>query len=414
MVVGTLVLGPGRGRADPVLELPPPGRGTLWHAPEPDRDPGVDGSPSGGGRSVAAAGSTDPARLPGAGGPGELALLAELGAVTAVGRDYTTLFPEVGELTVGQPELARLRVGLVAWSGTAPIAGAMRLDLAEGLRLESADFEEAPVAATSSLIDDLYAAWTPTIWAQLWLGRQPVPFSRFRHGEEALMTSGAVPFTIDRIAPDRRWGAAFHGDLGAIAYASGVYVDGPWTERSAARLDYAEPASDPSFVANPSERGRWAWASHIEWTPRAPMGPDRIASPRSDPWYSTPRVSAGAGALVRGRAGEVGNRVDLSMSGAAKLRAAAALVEVLLALDDGEVSLAAVAEASVTVTDRSLLFARGEYDGEIDVWSSGGGAGWFVTRDRWNRLSIYGFVLRSRPDLGPSGDGIVVQLQTAL
>lgn len=411
----------GEASADPILELPPVGRASLLSAPGGDPDPGVWGAPSGGGRSAAAAGSTDPARLPGAGGASELALVAEMSALGVLGDDRRTIFPDAGDLEGGEPELAVMRVGLVGWSGCRPFAFALRADLAEGLRLDREDFEVHPLAAGSALVDDLYGAWTPRIWGQVWLGRQPVPFSRFRQHEHSLLTGGAVPFVVDRIAPERRWGAALHGDLGSLAYAGGLYADGALFEQAPSREERVpEDAPEvneegvPLPLPDPSTGGRVAAAAHVEWTPRAPIGPGPLGSPQADPWYAVPRVSAGAGALVRLREPERGNRVDLSMSGTGKWRGLSALVELILSIDSGQVALAAAGEAGFLATDRFHVFTRADYDIEVEWWTAGGGAGWFVTADRWNKVSLFAWIRREKEDTGPDADGVIVQLQAAL
>jgi len=411
----------GAASADPILELPPVGRGTLIGAAGKNRDPGVPGAPSGGGRSAAAAGSTDPDRIPGGGGASELALVAEMSALAVLGDDRRTIFPDAGDLEGGEPELALMRVGLVGWSGCRPLGFALRADLAEALRLDRADFTVHPLAAGDALVDDFYGAWTPRVWAQVWAGRQPVPFSRFRHLEHALLTGGAVPFVVDRIAPERRWGAAFHGDLGALAWATGVYADGAVFEEAPSREERVPedaPEVDPNGVPlplhDPSTGGRVAMAAHAEWTPRAPMGPGPLASPSSDPWTPVPRVSAGAGALVRIREPEVGNRVDLSMNGSGKWRGASALVELILSIDSGQVALAAAGEAGFLATDRFHVFVRADDDIEVEWWTVGGGAGWFVTADRWNKVTFFGWVRRKQGAAGADADGVIVQLQAAL
>ena len=346
-----------------------------------------------------------------------------MNALGVLGAERTTVFPEVGPLEGGEPALARMRVGLVGWSGWAPFGFSLRADLAEGLRLDQDDFEAAPVAAADRILDDAYGAWIARAWAQLWVGRQPVVFSRFRHGEEALETGSAEPFLVDRVAPDRRWGVAFHGDLGSIAYAAGLYADPDWLElRPSVSGDGEMPPAPPVPpvpslddvvpLPDPSAGGRTAVAAHVEWTPRAPMGPGSAPSPSDDPWYETARASAGAGVLWRWR--EAGQRVDLSLSGGGKLKAVAALAELILSVDGEQVALGGAAEVSVLAGDRFLVFVRGDYDGEVDWWTAGPGATYFATRDRWNRVSIFGWVRRQGNDEGPNGDGVIVQLQAAL
>lgn len=376
----------GSASADPILELP--GR----HSPH-------------------AAGTTDPEALPGS-AAAALTLLVEMNALAPVVVDDAASYPEVDSIDSGEPELSRMRLGVVGQLANWPLAAVLRLDASEGLRLEGEDFEQSWLAASGAIIDDLYVAFTPAIWAQLWLGRQPVVFSRFRHGAEALHTSGAVPFVIDRIAPDRRWGAAFHGDLGALSYAGGAYLDGATTELGPARADYTE--MDGQAVLDPSIDSRYAVAGHVEWIPRAPMGRDRMPSPTTDPWFATPRASAGLGVLWRSRDDDVGHRLDVSLSAAGKLRQLASLVELLLAVEGHRAALGIAGELSYLPMDRLLVWSRAEYDRDIDIWSAGAGIGWFLTGDRWNRISLYGFARRARPGDGPTGDGVILQLQTAL
>lgn len=406
--------------ADPILELPPVGRGGLLGEPPHMSERALEKEPGRRRRSAAATGSSDPARLPGQGGASELALVAEMSAFGVLGADRVTVFPEVGKLEGGEPELALMRVGLVGWSGCHPVGFALRADLSEGLRLDEDDFRAAPAAAVDRLIDDAYVLWVPRSWAQVFVGRQPVVFSRFRQVEHAILTGGAAPFLVDRVAPDRRWGAAFHGDLGGIAYAAGFYEDADRLEmRPPAPEDMPPdpgepPPLEPEPLPDPSAGGRTAAALRLEWTPRAPMGPGSAPSPRTDPWYDTPRVSAGAGALWRWREGGLGSRYDLSLSGGGKYRAASALAEVIFSFDGGQIALSGAGELDLLVTDKLLLFARADYDIEVDWWTVGPGASYYVTRDRWNTISIFGWVRRQGDDEGPDGDGVIVQLEAAL
>jgi hypothetical protein len=86
----------------------------------------------------------------------------------------------------------------------------------------------------------------------------------------------------------------------------------------------------------------------------------------------------------------------------------------VLIVDGDLVALAVAGEASTLVTDRFQLFARGDYDIEVAWWTAGAGATWFVTADRWNKVSLFGWLRREKPDRGPDADGIIVQLQAAL
>jgi hypothetical protein len=415
-VAAVLVAGPAA--ADPILDLPPVGRGGLLGEPPDVSERALEREPGRRRRSSRAAGSSDPARLPGHGGTSEVALVVEMSALGVLGAERVTIFPEVGLLDGGEPELALMRVGLVGWSGCAPVGFAVRADAAEGLRLDRDDFDAAPAAAIDRVIDDAYGVWIARPWAQLYAGRQPVVFSRFRQAEHALLAGGSPPFLIDRVAPDRRWGAAFHGDLGSIAYATGVYADADRLEMRPPPPQEMPPGTPPPLepepLPDPSAGGRTAVAAHVEWTPRAPMGPGSAPSPRSDPWHDTPRASAGAGALWRWRESGLGSRYDLSLSGAGKYRFASALAELILSIDGGQVALAGAAEVDLLATENLLLFARADYDIEVDWWTVGPGATWFVTRDRWNKVSIFGWVRREGDDRGPDGDGVIVQLQAAL
>lgn len=402
--------------ADPILELPPVGRGGLLGPPPTGSDRVLEKQPGLRRRSSAAAGSTDPARLPGRTGTSELALIAEMSALAVLGAERITVFPDVGELEGGQPEMAIMRVGLIGWSSCVPLGFALRADLSEALRVDRDDFDRAPTASVDRLLDDAYVAWFARAWAQIWAGRQPVVFSRFRHVEHALLTGGATPFVIERIAPERRWGAAFHGDLGSIAYAAGVYADLDRLELREEPEEPLPPGMDlgPEQLPDPSLGGRSAVAAHVEWTPRAPMGPGSAASPSTDAWYDTPRASAGAGVLWRWRERGLGHRVDLSVSGGGKYKAASALTELILSIDGGRVALAAAAEVGVMAGDRFQFFARADHDIEVEWWSIGPGATYFATRDRWNKVSIFGWVRRKGEDQGPDADGVIVQLQAAL
>jgi hypothetical protein len=133
-----------------------------------------------------------------------------------------------------------------------------------------------------------------------------------------------------------------------------------------------------------------------------------------DPWYDTPRVSAGAGILWRWREPGLGHRVDLSLSGGGKYRSLGGLAELILSLEGGDAALSGAAEVSFLATDRIVFFLRGDYDREVLWWTVGPGAAWFVTADRWNKVSIFGWVRRKGEDEGPNGDGVIVQMQAAL
>ncbi len=70
-------------------------------------------------------------------------------------------------------------------------------------------------------------------------------------------------------------------------------------------------------------------------------------------------------------------------------------------------------QGSLLINDRSVVFATGEYDGELQNWSAGGGVSVFVTRDRRNKINLKGFVRRDLND-DSKRDGVMVQVQAAL
>ena len=118
--------------------------------------------------------------------------------------------------------------------------------------------------------------------------------------------------------------------------------------------------------------------------------------------------------LSQGLQAGVGQRLDLSLSTSGKLAAWSAMSELILSAEGGQIALSAAGEIGLLATDRLLLFGRADDDIEIHRWSAGGGASWFVTPDRWNKVSLYAWVRRHHPDDRPDADGAVVQLQAAL
>jgi hypothetical protein len=255
--------------------------------------------------------------------------------------------------------------------------------------------------------------WRPARPATLVVGRARVPFSKLRQYDEADLPGGGVPFAIDRIAPDRRWGAALLGDLGSGSYALGVYED----------LDRLEPRRR---VGDLSAGGSLAALGHLEWTPRAPMSgsnpPGKVPgargplpTPRADPWFGTLRWSLGLGALYRLRDDD-SSRVDVSFSVQCKYRWFAALGEVIVSRDGADTALAAWAQLMTTPSDKVSLTAHGEWDGgagEGGEWAASGGIAWHATRDRRSKIAL---VLWLRRDVatGLPRDGAVVLLQAVL
>jgi hypothetical protein len=353
--------------ADPVIRLPPTGKGQL-------------------------AGGKDSAFT--------LSLVAEMNALGILGAERLTTFPDVAAIEGAEPELGTMRVGLVGKGNDVPLSFSFRLDLSEGLRVDGEDFDDDTTATLVRFVDDAYVWWHPTELLGVIAGRQKVPFSRFRHIERVFQTAVAVPFLIDRVAPDRRWGVSALGDLGSISYAFGGFTDNDQTEVRMAEVD-------------PSEGGRAIAAAHAEWTPFAPIGGDYVATPTSDPWWDWVRASIGMGILYRYRDNDIGDRLDLSMSANLKYRRYSAMTELILASAGQQVALSAAGELSILVTERLTLFGRSDSDIEIDTWSLGGGAGWYVTKDRRNKVSFYGWA-RRRDGERIKRDGVVVQLQASL
>lgn len=356
---------PATAAADPVIELPPNGKGLLAGGGE-----GCDRS---------------------------LAFTGEANVLGVLGTEPLSTYPEIDGIVGNEPELGGVRLGLI---GRASIgAWIVRIDASEGLRVDLDDLKDEPVAVIDRFIDDAAVWWTPAVWANVAVGRQKVPFSRFRQLDRALVTAGAPPFFVHDIAPDRRWGASWIGDLGALGYAAGAYAD----------LDDLEMRAE----TDPSASGRVIVAGHVEWTPRAPLGDDHVATPSTDPWFDTWRPSGGLGFAWRNRGDGRGNRLDTSLSGQTKWRHYAVIAELVLTADGGELSLSGAGEASILVTDKALLFARGELELDRDLVSGGGGASWFVTDDRRNKVTFYGFARRDT-NRGPRRDGVIVQLQASL
>jgi hypothetical protein len=362
-----LVVAPGGAQADPVVAHPPLGKGLL--------------------------------RVDDEGRPhGSVAFVAEASILAVLGVERATTFPEVGQLTGGEPHLARARLGLVGGETGAPLAFSVRVDLSEGLRIDRADYLARPLQTANRFVDDAYVWWTPRSTFGAIAGRQKVPFSRFRQADEALLAAVAPPFLVDRIAPDRRWGVTATGEQGALAWAAGVYED--WHRLAAAADD------------DPSAAGVVAAAAHVEWAPRGSLGEGHLPVPRADRAHERLRTSTGAGLLVRGRE-QGGTRIDLSLSGGFQLRLLSAITETILSHDDGETALSAAAEAGVLVTDQFYLFARADTDPAVDLRSAGAGVVYFATADRRNKLTFLAWARRDG-DRGPRRDGIILQLHASL
>lgn len=376
----------GDSLADPILQRPAAGRGALGdHA---------DGST-------------------------RIALIGDVDILAILGAERATTYPEVGVITGNEPELAAARIGLVGLEGV--LSYVLRVDVSEASRLGLATLEDRPVATCDAFLDDAALWWTPRVWANLVTGRVVVPFSRFRQLERVALTTGGPPFLVDRVAPDRRWGATFHGDLGSLSYAAGAYADFDQLELRAherpssverAPSDTADPEPPTSIdLLDPSTGGRTATAFYLGWTPRAPLGPDHMATPGSDPWFDTVRPGAGLGILWRDRAGR--DRLDISLSSQFAFRSVAAIAEILAHIENDTVGLAVAGQASLLMGSRAVVFALAEYDDELALYTAGGGAGFFATRDRRNKISLVGWMRRESGNAS-TRDGVVVHLQASL
>jgi hypothetical protein len=326
-----------------------------------------------------------------------------------------------------EPQLVSLRTGFVGWLQScgcpepeavrrprqrseqpcAPWVFVARADLAEFTR----PFFDRPVLATvSAVIDDLYVRWTPSRAASLLVGRVPVVWSKTRQWDEATDPVGAPPFLIDRIAPDRRWGLTFVGDLGAMSYAAGAHED----------LDELEPRPRPEDA---STGGQLAVSGQAEWTPFGPMRrPETpgawwpLPSPRADPWYAVPRLSLGLGTLWRrDEAGD--SRVDVSFSAQSKWRWTALLAEAVISAEGDDTEVGGHGGVVLTPIDRMALTGRVEWDpgaGAEGRWTLLGGITWYQSKeDRRNKLGLIGWVRRD-VERGTMFDGVVVLLEAML
>jgi hypothetical protein len=330
-------------------------------------------------------------RVRSGGGPEDAALvsfLAEVRAVGVLGADRLTSWPDrLLGIEVTRPELIAARPGVLIDLRAAPVLLVARADLGEAARPR---IDDRPMALVDVVLDDLYAAWRPAGGVEVVAGRSRVAWSRPRLVEEIEQPLAAPPFVIDRVAPDRRWGAGAGVDAGVAAAHAGVYAD----------LDALEARLRPD---DPSRGGRLALALSGQLTPRAGLLEEGAARP-----------TFGAGALARlredGRA-----RVDGALSAALEWRWLAALAEALVARDGGATELGGHAHARATF-GRVTLAMRGELDGGGaggGAWAAAAEIGWRVTRDGRNRIAVHAWLRRDR-DRGTPFDGIVVFFQAHL
>ncbi len=368
----------GSGWCDPLIELPPAGKGTLTQNED---------------------------------GTAELALVGEVDLLAVLGSEPATSYPEVGVIKGNEPELGVARVGLLSVGPS--LSYLARADFSEALRVDLDLLKDRPIATIDAFLDDAVLWWTPEIWASVAIGRYKVPFSFFRQIERGKLTASSVPFFVDRVAPDRRWGVTFHGDIGSMNYAAGVYADFDELElRAGEKDDLSEPDMDPEDpLRDPSSRGRSLAVLYVGGIPRAPKGSDHMATPPSDPWFGIIRPAAGIGFMWRNRAGT--DRFDFSMNGQLKYRRIAAAGEILAYAEGDDLGIGIGGQISFLVSERAVVFARGEVDGERELSAAGGGLSVYATKDRRNKISLVGWVRRDFND-GPKRDGAVVHIQASL
>ncbi|MFH0903488.1 MAG: hypothetical protein V2A73_22905 [Pseudomonadota bacterium] len=315
------------------------------------------------------------------------------------------------ELSVeqGASSLEAARIATVTnWRGRLPLTLVLRADLSEVLwrpRHARPLLDNTTGGLVSAIVDDAYLVWRGSPIANLSIGRMPVFFAKLRHFDDANQPLGVLPPVVERIAPDRRWGTAVIGDLGAIAYGLGLYED----------LDAMRPLarSEPhSTLDDPSAGGRTIVVGRLEWTPLAPMmgsnppgavvgAAGALPTPRADPWFETLRLSFGVGGCWRERDSARGRRWDFSLSGQAKWRWWAALAEVF-ASDDPALGaspsawrrMGGYAELLATPRDSVALMVGGEWDGGVGTdgeWTVSGGIGYHLTRNRRNKIVVSGW-----------------------
>jgi hypothetical protein len=341
---------------------------------------------------------------------GTVGLLAEMRALGVLAANRLAGWPDrrLG-LEAQRPALIAARVGGLAELADAPVTFVLRVDFGE---LARSSLPDGAGATLGALIDDAYAFYRPFPALQILAGRAPVLFSKERQFDEIEEPLGAPPFLVDRVAPDRRFGVTLLGDLGGAAYALGAYED----------VDALEPRRP---LDDPSAGGALAVALHLEWTPRAPMmgsnppgkvegarGP--LPTPSADPWWGEARVSAGLGGLLRVRE-DGSTRLDGSLSLQLKWRWLAALGEAI-ATSGSPARIGAHGTLMVTPIDQLALAVRGEWDpGALGggQWSVAGGVSWFVTKNRRNKVGVFGWLMRDR-DRGTPYDAVTVFLQASL
>lgn len=345
-----------------------------------------------------------PSRATTGGGDEDVALisfLADVRAVGVLGADRLAVWADRAlGIEPTQPQLVSARPGLLVDFRAVPLTLVARADFGEPAR-PLFELDAGAMVVVDSVVDDLYAWWRPSGAAQVIAGRQRVPFSRARLVEESAEPFGAPPFVIDRLAPDRRWGAALAGSWERLGYVAGAFAD----------LDDLEPRQR---FDDPSRGGAVAVAATVEWASPSfwPRGPLPVR--RADPGFAIGQLAVSLGGLGRARE-DGGVRLDGALGAQARWKALAAIGELLVSEDDG-VDVGGHLTLLATPIDRLVLGLRGEWDPGAaggGAWSAAANVGWHVTKDRRNRIAVTGWLKRDA-DRGTPGDGIVVFLQASL
>jgi hypothetical protein len=342
-------------------------------------------------------------------------VLADVRAIGPVGGDRLALWPDRGLGTEAErPGLAAGRLGAVVVFGGTQLSVIASVDAAELLRPEidgQAPWEHDRWRFAMSLVDDLALDWAPSRALRFTLGRQRVPGSIWRTIDERDLPLALVPQIVDRRVPDRRNGLTVSGDLGALAYAAGVYEE--LDELATRHIDDARGPANSMVLG----------VAALRWTPFAPMsgsnppghvtgalGP--LPTPTTDPWYDTLRMS-GDLALV-GRLDRTGKNTTTQLVASLQLkwRWLGLVGEVLTGSD---LELGADGELMITPWDRLSVHGRAEWDAATagGTWTLGGGFAWHATEDRRNRIGLVAWARRN--DTGRlHEDAAIVCLQASL
>ena len=332
-------------------------------------------------------------------------LTLEFAAVAVLGANRLTGFPEVGKLGGGEPEMIRLRIGN---SGDFGVAGyAVRFDIAETLRITEDQLRFYPLASVSQVIDDLFGLWRPVPGFEITAGRQRVGASRFRSVEVADLPLATPPFVIDRVMPDRRWGARARLARGRLIAGLGAWID---TDEIEPRIAPNDPSFGDGGLGSAELGIAIAGDAAALWLPARRVRPaPELDDPKLEEPPPPPELHAGVRLSGLVRAGDQ-TRADAALGGELRYDRYGGLLELLLL--DGR-HPGAAAEAEVALHPNFATFIRGELDTERDQWASGAGISWYPTEDRRSRIALYAW-LRRELDPAPARDGVILQLGAAL